>query len=156
MSSKRFQSIWSSSESFISLWWWSNRSKAFRTCNFNSFYLNVLFLLFIREMYTLMFLYCDFSGGTRVLPFTVYFGFAVNLILNSTNFPNQWEPEAWPIIKWWTHAFPCTWQRFQMFQETDLQPRSQRLSSSCPVSRTTGQEEERPWERGWRISSRNI
>ena len=79
-------------------------------------------------MHILMFLYCDFSWGTRVLPFTVYFGFAVNLILNSTNFPNQWEPEAWPIIKWWAHAFPCTWQRFQMFQEiSNLVPRDSHL-----------------------------
>ena len=37
-----------------------------------------------------------------------------------------------------------------------LQPRSQDLSSSRPVSRSTGREEERPWERGWRISSGNL
>ena len=30
-----------------------------------------------------------------------------------------------------------------------FQPRSQGLSSSCPISCSWGQEEERPWERGW-------
>ena len=38
---------------------------------------------------------------------STFFCVAVSLISNSINFPNQWEPESWPVITGWTHAFPA-------------------------------------------------
>ena len=35
------------------------------------------------------------------------------------------------------------------FPHVLFQPRSQGLSSSRPIEREMGREEERPWERGW-------
>ena len=38
---------------------------------------------------------------------STFFCVAVSLISNSINFPNQWEPESWPVFTGWTHAFPA-------------------------------------------------